>query len=346
MISRRKRIVINDFSVSEDFFDHRKTRKLERVAKRIEKVSPADPGELAFERLCRGLWKLWRWAACRGGPDQSHDGYLGTDAAEIASEADWPDDPQEFLAALLPPVGFLDHREADGAEPAGYWIHDFHGGQPHVALIMGKINASRENGAKGGRPPKETQPKPSRTQRKPRRTQSKPSKTQVEPAGTFAANPAEPSEAEAEAVHKKKNPKKGARSAKKASEVATGYPDCVDAWFVIFKTANDGAKPTWGKECGSQLKRLLKAHGPEKIKERLLNYELHHLEGSFGADQLDFLSGFVKWIDRWASPPDRKAQASSTRPTHAGALKEMFQTSDRAELPAGTTVLDQTGDDS
>lgn len=60
-------------------------------------------------------------------------------------------------------------------------------------------------------------------------------------------------------------PKKSKREPKPLND----YTRAVDAFDRAYKLAHGGATPTWGPKAGSQIKRLIAAHGADEVIARI-----------------------------------------------------------------------------
>ena len=333
MLARRKIPVINDFAVAEDAHDHRKTRQLRRIL-----------GGSFFE----GWWcltRLWRFAACRGGADATWDGVLGSDPQAIEGEADWTGMPGTFLQALMD-VGFVE-------EHAGvYWVHDFHESQPHVQQIIDKMEASRENGKKGGRP-KGTEEEPGDN---PAETQPKPRETQV--------NLAEPSEAEAEAedtgeskkeIHVASPPAADPPPSKappawmsdlvtdwKATANACGFLGAQSVDLTPKRKAALARKPAgWRDRAFRALEHLRDGHDPFLSGENDRGWKAGFDWLLTGDNVTKILEG--NWDPKEAKPKGGKLSNGATAQLVADRFTEHFKRMDAGEVPDPFRIGDDHG---
>ena len=202
MAARRQTPVINDFCIAEDWYTHWKREKL---------LSFYDD-EIDRLRMESGLFRLWRWATCRGGSGATFDGHLGDRMQQIAHQAGWSmNDPrvEGYLEALVQSE-LLERR--DGA----WWVHDLHENQPHVLTILGKIAKRREAGSRGGKASGEARKQIEATGSKPKQTEANASKSND---GPSKRTPEAEAEAEAEAERKKRE----SISAAEVSEVREAW---------------------------------------------------------------------------------------------------------------------------
>jgi hypothetical protein len=115
-----------DLNLNLNYFDHPKTVRLVGILGRDSDVLPI---------------RLW----CHCGRHHFEDGRLaGYTADEIEAIIGWRGERGKCVAALCK-LGFLE--QVDG----GYAVHDFLDHNGHIAMLKRR---NRENGAKGGRPPK------------------------------------------------------------------------------------------------------------------------------------------------------------------------------------------------